>query len=196
MAAGLCPAALIVLALPLAVAAQGSAVTAVEPQWRLPDKPLPREFRHDGVVVQVTPLLVEPVTAFLIGRGFPAPMARRYAETCVIRVAMSNESAPAPISYDLRAWRMRRQDGSLSSALTREDWMKEWRASALSNTSRMGFEWSQLPTTQELHRGDSTQGMVNTGLASGSHFDLMLEWASHGNTYRHKLEGIYCAPPP
>ena len=74
--------------------------------------------------------------------------------------------------------------------------MKEWRTTPLSNVSRMGFEWSQFPTTQELHRGDSTQGMVNTGLAASSHFDLLLEWVSRAKTYRYELEGIDCAPPP
>jgi hypothetical protein len=57
-----------------------------------------------------------------------------------------------------------------------------------------GFEWSQLPTMQELHAGDSTQGMVNTGLPAGSHFDLLLEWVSEGRTYRDNLKGIDCAP--
>ena len=176
-------------------AAVGSGVAEVQPEWRLPEKPLPRELGHEGIVIKVTPLLVEPVTGFLIGRGFPGPIARRYAASCVIRVVMSNESAPAPVSYDLRSWRMRRPDGTLSVPLTREDWMREWRTSPLSNMSRMGFEWSQLPTTQELHRGDSTQGMVNTGLFPSSRFDLLLEWASQGKTYRYNLEGIDCAPP-
>ncbi len=73
--------------------------------------------------------------------------------------------------------------------------MREWRTSPLSDMSRMGFEWSQLPTMQQLHNGDSTQGMVNTGLAAGSQFDLRLEWVSQGKTYRYNLEGIDCAPP-
>ncbi len=58
--------------------------------------------------------------------------------------------------------------------------MSEWQTSRLSAMSRMGFEWSQLPTLQELHNGDSTQGMVNTGLAASSRFDLLFEWVSQG----------------
>ena len=61
----------------------------------MPESLLPRELRHEGFVVKVTPLLVEPVMGFLIGRGFPAAIARRYAAGCVIRVVMSNESAHA-----------------------------------------------------------------------------------------------------
>ena len=177
-------------------AAMGSSVAAqTQPIWRLPEKPLPRELRHEGIAIKVTPLLVEPVMGFLIGRGFPSLVAQRYAASCVIRVVMSNESAPGPISYDLRSWRTRGPDGVLSALLAREDWMREWQTSTLSDISRMGFEWSQLPTTQELHNGDSTQGMVNTGLPAGSHFDLLLEWASEGKTYRNNLQGIDCAPP-
>ena len=184
------------LALMLVAAAAGSGVAAAQPEWRLPEKPLPRILRHEGVVIEVTPLLVEPVMGFLIGRGFPSPLAQSYAASCVLRVAIRNESALAPISYDLRTWRTRRADGALRPPLTREDWMREWQTSPLSNMSRMGFEWSQLPTLQELHNGDSTQGMVNTGLAASSHFDLLLEWVSQGKTDRYNLEGIDCAPPP
>jgi hypothetical protein len=194
-AAGLFPAAVTFLALVLLAATVGNGVAEAQPEWRLPEKALRRVLHHEGIVVQVTPLLVEPVMGFLIGRGFPFPIAQRYAASCVIRVVMRNESAPAPISYDLRSWRTRRPDGALSPLFTREDWMRNWRTSPLSNTSLMGFEWSQLPTMQELHNGDSTQGMVNTGLATGSHFDLLLEWVSQGNTNRYSLEGVACAPP-
>jgi hypothetical protein len=169
-------------------------VAQVQPERRLPEAHLPREFRQEGFVVKVTPLLVEPVMGFLIGRGFPAPVARRYAATCVIQVAISNESAPAQISYDLRSWRSRRPDGTTSAPQTREYWMREWQTSPLSNVARMGFEWAQLPTQQELANGDSVQGMVNTGLPAGSRFDLLLEWISAGRTYRNHLQGIDCAP--
>lgn len=173
----------------LVAAAAGSGVAQAQPE-----KPLPRVLHHAGIAVQAAPLLAEPVMGFLIGRGFPLAMAQRYAAGCVIRVTMRNESAPAPISYDLRAWRARRSDGASSPLPTREDWLKEWEASSLSNAARMGFEWSQLPTMQDLHHGDSTQGMVNTGLAAGSRFDLLLEWTSQGRTYRRNLKGIHCAP--
>ena len=73
--------------------------------------------------------------------------------------------------------------------------MREWQTSPISNVARMGFEWAQLPTTQKLDVGDSTQGMVNTGFPAGSRFDLLLEWVSAGTTYRNNLEGIDCAPP-
>jgi hypothetical protein len=170
------------------VAAQG------QPQWRLPETPLPRELRHEGVVIKLTPLLAEPVMGFLIGRGFPAPLAQRYAAGCVIRLVISNESAPTRIAYDLNSWRTRRPDGALGVPQSREAWMREWQTSPLSDKSRMGFEWAQLPTTLVLDSGDSTQGMVNTGLPAGSRFDLLVEWVRAGKTYRNALEGIDCAP--
>ena len=74
--------------------------------------------------------------------------------------------------------------------------MSEWQAGPLSKASRIGFEWSQLPTKRELEDGDSTQGLVNTGLLPSTRFDLLLEWVVEGRTYRNKLEGIDCAPAP
>ena len=195
-AAGFFPAVASVLVLVLTTALAGrSAAVQAQPAWRVPEKLPPRELGHEGIVVKITPLLSEPVMGFLIGRGFPAPLAQRYSASCVIRVVMSNESAPAKISYDLRLWRTRRPDGALGAPSTREEWMKEWQRSPLSDRSRMGFEWSQFPTMQELERGDSIQGMVNTRLPAGSRFDLLLEWFAQGKTHRNELEAIGCAPP-
>jgi len=171
-------------------------VTAQEPSnAHLPPKPQPRELRHEGVVIKITSLLIEPVAGFLIGRGFTTPVAQRYAASCVIRVVISNESAPSNIGYDLRAWRARRADGALVALHTREDWMTQWRAAALPAASLIGFEWSQLPTQQVLDIGDSTNGMVNTGLPPASRFDLLFEWMAEGKTYRIDMKGIDCAPP-
>jgi hypothetical protein len=195
-AAGFFPAAVPILVAALATAtAENSAAAENQPDWRLPQRPLARELRHEGVVIKVTALLVEPVTGFLIARGFSSSVARNYAATCVIRVVMSNESAHSPISYDLRSWRTRRPDGALGTPLAREDWLQKWQTGPLSDSARMGFEWSQLPTLYELYRGDSTQGMVNTGLSPGSRFDLQLEWKSGGKNYQISMEGIDCAPP-
>ena len=83
-AAGFIPVAVPVLALLSGLAAMGSGVAQAQPQSRLAEKPLPREVRHEGIVIKVTPLLVDPVTAFLIGRGFPTPMRnKRGDEQCV-----------------------------------------------------------------------------------------------------------------
>jgi hypothetical protein len=195
-AAGLFPAAIPILVAALATATAGNSGAAENQQdWRLPQRPQARELRHEGVVVKVTALLVEPVMGFLIARGFASAVARRYAATCVIRVVISNESAHSPISYDLRSWRTMRPDGALGTPLAREDWMQKWHTGPLSDSARMGFEWSQLPTLYELYRGDSTQGMVNTGLPPGSRFDLQLEGKGGGKIRQVTMEGIDCAPP-
>lgn len=182
-----------VLALILTTAAR-CALAQAPTDWHLPERLPARELRPDGISVIVNPLLVEPVMGFLIGRGFPLAQAQRYAAGCVIRVTMRNESAPAAISYDLRSWRMRRPDGALNALRPREDWMRDWQNAGLSDASKIGFEWSQLPSALKLDRGDSTQGMIHTGLPAGSRFDLLLEWVSDGKIIRDKLKGIDCAP--
>jgi hypothetical protein len=172
-----------------------SAAAENQPDWRLPQRPPARELSHEGVVIKVTALAAEPVTGFLIARGFPSAAARSYAATCVIRVVMSNVSAHSPISYNLRSWRIRRPDGALGTPLAREEWMQKWQTWPLSDSARMGFEWSQLPTLYELYSGDSTQGMVDTGLPPGSRFDLQFEWKGEGEIRQISMEGIDCAPP-
>jgi hypothetical protein len=58
-------------------AAERSVAQQAQPERRLPEKPAPRELRQDGIVVKVTPLLVEPVMGFLIYRRFPFRPAAR-----------------------------------------------------------------------------------------------------------------------
>ncbi len=156
--------------------------------------PPPRVIRHEGVVVSVTSLLADPVAAFLIGRGFPTSVARRYSGLCVIRVVLVNENAPPAIAYDLRTWRLRRADGALGPPRVREEWLPQWRAAGLPEAALIGFEWSQFPSRQELHVGDTALGMVNTGLAPGSRFDLEMHWKAGRSDRRISLKGIDCAP--
>jgi len=158
--------------------------------------PPPRELRHEGVAVRVTSLLADPVTAFLIGRGFPTDVARRYSGLCVIRVVLVNENASPAIAYDLRSWRLRRSDGKVVAPGVREDWLPRWRDAGLGEAALIGFEWSQFPSQQELHPGDTALGMVNTGLAPGSRFDLELNWTAGGSARRTELKELDCAPAP
>ena len=158
--------------------------------------PPPRELRHEGVAVRVTSLLADPVTAFLIGRGFPTDVARRYSGLCVIRVVLVNENASPAIAYDLRSWRLRRSDGKVVAPGVREDWLPRWRDAGLGEAALIGFEWSQFPSRQELHPGDTALGMVNTGLAPGSRFDLELNWTAGGSARRTELKELDCAPAP
>ncbi|HEX4944937.1 MAG TPA: hypothetical protein VFV55_11330 [Usitatibacteraceae bacterium] len=157
--------------------------------------PPSREISRDGIVIKVTPLHAESVAGFLIGRGFPTREAKRYAEGCVVNVMLRNESGRETIDYDLRSWRTRSDGGTSRRLSTREEFLKQWRAAALPTAALMGFEWSQLPTPLELHAGDSARGMVHTGLAAGSRFDLLLEWKAGGRTHREDAKGIDCAPP-
>lgn len=151
------------------------------------------EFRREGVVLRLTPLRIDPVAAFLIGRGFPTPQASRYARTCVIRLVLANES-PAAITYDLRHWRVQRPDGANGHLATREDWLPRWREAGISGPPLVGFEWSQMPPRQELHEGDTALGMVSAGLSPGARFDLRVEWTAAGRTRHETLKAIACAP--
>ena len=145
--------------------------------------------------MSIAPLRVDGVIAFLIGRGFPTDAARVYAQSCVIRVVIRNESAGTVVGHDLRSWRIRRADGTTGRVSVREDWLPRWRASALPEPALVGFEWSQLPTQVEIHPGDSIQGMISAGLPPGSRLDLLVEWTAGSGTHREMLEGIACEPP-
>lgn len=148
---------------------------------------------HEGVLVHLTQITPAQAQAFMLGRGLDAASARRYASTCVFMTIVRNLGVGVPVAYDLREWRARREGGAELSPGTREDWMREWEASGVPPAARIGFEWSQLPTTQRFALGDWNQGMTSYALPTGSRFDLLFEWSADGKTRRGRLEGARCA---
>lgn len=152
------------------------------------------QWSGDGISIQVKPLARDPVQAFLIGRGFASDTALHYASNCVFRVVV-HYAADAPMSYDLRDWRIKPENGRIRPLKAREKWMEEWQSSSLDATARMGFEFSQLPTRQTLSKGDTVLGMNAAALPPGSRFDLILNWTVSGASRNAVVKGIRCRAP-
>lgn len=152
------------------------------------------QWSEGGVSILVKPLAADPVQAFLIGRGFAANRAWRYASNCVFRVIL-RYAADVPMSYDLRSWRVRPDKGRSMPLKPREAWLEQWQAPPLEAAARMGFEFSQLPTQQTLARGDTVLGMSAVPLPPGSRFDLLLDWTVSGASHHALVAGIRCRAP-
>ena len=162
-----------------------------------PDNSLPAsekwESARDGLWVQLAQLRNDQVRAFLAGRGVPLESAQPFASACVFATVLRNASSNGPITYDVRDWRINVPDMAPRSIKTREEWMKASAPGELSQVARMGFEWSQLPTTQTLEQEDSMQGMTAYELPPGSRFDLLFSWSTAGRIYHGKIQGVNCA---
>lgn len=150
------------------------------------------EAHEAGVSVRLTQIGPDQALAFFLGRGFPNQAAGRYAQECVFMTVIRNTGA-APLTYDLRTWRFVPAGDSARRMRVKEDWLEEWDLRGLSERARIGFAWSQLPTTQEFEPGDWNQGMTTYAIARGSRFDLVFEWKTGGKVFAGKLEGARCA---
>jgi hypothetical protein len=170
------------------------AAVAQPPQ---PDNPPPAsakwESARDGLWIQLARLGNDQVKAFLVGRGVPLESAQRFASACVFATVLRNASSRGAIAYDVRDWRINIPGMAPRSIKTREKWMKASTTGELTQAARMGFEWSQLPTTQTLEKEDSMQGMTAYELPPGSRFDLLFSWRTAGRTHHGKIQGVRCA---
>ena len=145
----------------------------------------------EGFRVSLTQMIPDQARAFFLGRGFPRDAAERYAEACVFMTIVRNVGA-APLELDLRGWRVSGVPG-VERLETRESWLVLWQATALGESQRIAFEWSQLPTTQSFEPGDWNQGMTTVKAGPATRFDLELRWRAQGECQVATLEGVRCA---
>lgn len=150
------------------------------------------ETHAAGIDVRLTQIGPDQAAAFFLGRGFPIDDARHYAQSCVFMTVVRNSGA-APLTIDLRKWRVVPQAGSAMRMRVKEDWLDEWSRRGLSDSALIAFSWSQFPTTQEFETDDWNQGMTTYALPRGSRFDLMFEWQTGGKVMKGILEGARCA---
>lgn len=146
----------------------------------------------EGMSVRLTQISPDQAIAFFIGRGFPAEAARLYAQACVFMTVIRNSGAQ-PLRYDLHAWRFVPEKGTPQRMRTKEQWLAALQRLGLSERARIGFAWSQVPTTQEFDPGDWIQGMTTYDLPRGARFDLRFAWTVEGHAHSATLEGARCA---
>ncbi len=150
------------------------------------------ETQGKGLAVRLTQISPEQAQAFFEARGFPTERARHYARDCVFMTVVRN-TGTTPVELDLRRWRYQPRGGEPRPLKVKEEWLSEWDARGIDPAARIGFEWSQFPTTQTFAPADWNQGMTTYALPRGARFDLIYEWQSGDKTHAGRLAGARCA---
>lgn len=150
------------------------------------------EWREDGVSLRLVQRLPDQTRAYLLARGFDAGPADLVARNCLFGSMFRNDGE-SPLDFNLELWEVHHQ-GEVRQMMTRERWYALLAREGVSQSARIAFNWSLLPTRQHFQPGDYNWGMTSYGLPPGSRFDLKLKLNLGGEPREVLIEGLECAP--
>jgi len=151
------------------------------------------ETHAHGVTFTLTQLLPDQVRAFYVNRGFTLEQIEPYALSCVYTAVLRNDKAPGVVHFILHDWSVITDAGSHPPMKT-VDWLNRLKQAGAKKPALIAFRWAQFPPEHEYEpNGDWNQGMLATGLAAGSKFDVIARWDIADKTYEMGLRGVRCA---
>jgi len=146
--------------------------------------------------VELVQRLPDQTRGFFLARGFPAAIADEIAASCIFQTIIRNtgsQAADRAVSVDLAQWRVLHETGEQGIRL-KEPWIASWPETAVSEASRLAFQWATFPTRQEFRADDYNWGMTAFGLPPGAVFDLDLVWKEDGEAHTARIAAVECAP--
>lgn len=146
--------------------------------------------------IELVQRLPDQTRGFFMARGFSAAIAEEIAVSCIFQTIIRNRGGPdadGTIGIDLGQWRVLYADGEQAVRL-KEPWMASWSDGAVSEASRLAFQWALFPTRQEFQADDYNWGMTAFGLPPGAVFNLDLAWQVDGKAHTARIAAIECAP--
>ena len=156
-----------------------------------------RFIRDEAFVVELRPLSLVAVEAFLLSRGFPPVRAAKIARhACVHKLAVSNtgKGAASSVSIDLGEWQLHGLTGPWRPLILREGWSQRLQNSPVSQMGKMALNWALFPSQQTFHPGDRLWGWVTMGLPPATSFELQVVWRAGERVIRKNFAGLRCAP--
>lgn len=141
----------------------------------------------DGISIEFIQLLPDFIRAIYAKHNFPASEVERAASYCVFGTILKNTS-DLKMSYDVRDWRYRENDGEQLPVKTKTQWLDEWKKSGIH------FSWTLLPDKGDFDVGDWQQGFTTIKLPRETEFDLIYRWQIGGTAHSGVLKNIKCAP--
>ena len=150
------------------------------------------QFRDAGIEVLLMQITPDQARAFFLGRGFERGDVEHYAASCVFMTLVKNKTA-FPVDYRLGDWRYSRGDRVERKLKLKDEWLVEWKARGVSQSSRIAFEWSQHPVDQTLESGDWNQGMTTFVVPHGDRFDLTVKWKTGDGDHAGTIREVRCA---
>ena len=146
--------------------------------------------------IELVQRLPDQTRGFFMARGFSSTIADEIAVSCIFQTIIRNtgsQADDATVSVDLAQWRVM-HDGVAQAIRLKEPWMASWPETAVSEPSRLAFQWALFPTQQQFLTDDYNWGMTAIGLPPGSVFDLDVVWQEDEEPRSARVNGIECAP--
>jgi hypothetical protein len=146
--------------------------------------------------VELIQRLPDQTRGFFMARGFSPAIAEEIAVSCIFQTIIrntGNQADAVAVSIDMAQWRVIHEDGEQGVRL-KEPWIASWPENAVSEASRLAFQWALFPTQQEFLADDYNWGMTAFGLPPGAVFDLDLVWRENGKVNTTRITAIECAP--
>ncbi|WP_041070482.1 hypothetical protein [Thiolapillus brandeum] len=151
------------------------------------------KWSHHGVSLRLVQRLPDQTRAYVMGKGFPRDAADELATSCFFGSMFRNDGK-LPMDFDLREWKVV-QNGKKNGMKVRETWKQRYRErDDISDSARIGLNWSLMPTVQHFEPGDYNWGMTVYGLPPGEKFDLHLKVVLDGKPLEAVIPGLQCAP--
>lgn len=140
-----------------------------------------------GFSIELIQLLPDFVRAIYAKHNFPKEEVERAASYCMFGTILKNTS-DQHLSYRVKDWRYKTQDGKEYPVKTKTQWLEEWKRSGIV------FSWTLLPDIGEFSVGDWQQGFTTIQLPRNTEFDLIYKWKLDGVLHSGVIENVKCAP--
>jgi len=148
---------------------------------------------NGGFYLELTQRLPDQTRGYFESRGFDSSSTEIAGTSCIFQTMIKNSGTDASkvITANLNEWRVIMADIK-KPMLLREYWQQLWLDRGQSQSARIAFEWSLLPTKVVYEINDYNWGMSSYGLPPGSHFDLEFSWYSNGEKYSGRINDVAC----
>ena len=148
---------------------------------------------NDSFYLELTQRLPDQTRGYFESRGFDLASTEIAGTSCIFQTMIKNSGTDESkvITADLNEWRVISGNDNKQMWL-REYWQKLWLDRGQSESARIAFEWSLLPTKVEYEVNDYNWGMSSYGLPPGSQFDLLFSWYSNGKRYSGRINDVVC----
>jgi len=150
------------------------------------------EVESQGVHLLLTQIKSEQLQAFYVNRGFSIKAIDDYAQSCVYMTVLRNDSAPGVIHFIRDNWSIQ-INNQRHKMRTVDQWVHALESKNIKKSALIAFRWAQFPPEQSYDPGGNwNQGMLSTGVAVGSVFDVTARWDIAGKPYQSTLKEVRC----
>jgi hypothetical protein len=143
--------------------------------------------------LELTQRLPDQTRGYFESRGFDNASTEIAGTSCIFQTMIKNSGTDSSvvITADLDEWQVI-SGNTIKPMLLREYWQNLWLDHNQSESAKIAFEWSLLPTKVKYEINDYNWGMSSYGLVPGRRFDLLFYWYQNGKKFNGRINDVIC----